>query len=195
MLAKKRIKMTAEGRVKMVLSGLLLVFSLIVTIITREPLVFFGMLFSSIGDFAIADSRGAIYEGEKSKNNFYAGVSAFAFAHLIYGICMCMMGVIKDETSLVIKAVFCILFVSSAIAFLLGLLSNKNATMIYAICLIATWVIAFKFSIVAVIGYSLFIASDLILALFEDKSPKWQYAIWATYVPAQALILASFLLK
>ena len=189
MSAKRRISMTTEGKVKMLLSCLLLVSSLVVSIKARNPYVFFGMLFSSFGDFFIAASRGAIYK-EKVKEMFNSGVAAFAIAHFAYAYSM-----FDNSKAKLVQIVFCIVAVFSFCAFLLGLLNKKSATILYAICLIATCVIAFKFSTISGIGYSFFILSDLILALFEEKSPKWQYAIWASYVPAQALILTGFLIS
>ena len=192
MSTKRKMNMTTEGKVKMLLSVLLLVFALIVSGICKNIFIFFAMFFSSMGDFAIASSRGAIYREKKSKSDFYTGVSAFAFAHLVYVISMLHF---KIEMPVFIKIIIGILAVSSFIAYFMGETNNEHCTIPYAICLLSTCCVAFKFSIITGIGYILFLVSDLILALFEEKNQKWQYAIWGTYVPAQAVILTSFLLK
>ena len=193
MSSKNRFVITTEGQVKMVLSILLLLNALITTIEVNNICIFLAMLFSSIGDYSIASSRGAIGPTEeKNKTDFNVGVAAFAVAHVLYTFAMGMK--VPFEGTFVLKLAIAIVFVAACTAFLLGILDSKNATIPYALCLIATAFISFHFGIVTGIGYVLFVASDLILAIFEDKSPKWQYAIWGTYVPAQALIITSFLL-
>ena len=65
----------------------------------------------------------------------------------------------------------------------------------YAVCLALNAVNSWSFSTLAGIGGILFLVSDAILSVFEKKSPKWQLAIWFTYVPAQICLLTAILIN
>lgn len=178
------MKINREGKIKLFLSFALLGYSFLVSVITKNFLAFLAMFFSTSGDIYIMASRGVFCE--QKKNSFKLGVVAFAFAHIIYIMAM------QNEHSI---AFVTISMTALFMVICLTVLKDNNSNFIpYAICIIVNAINAFLFSWIAVAGMVLFLTSDAILSICEKKSSKWQIAIWATYVPAQVLILTSILL-
>lgn len=110
----------------------------------------------------------------------------FAWAHFLY-TCGTAIATVNTSPVMVIVSAVALFAVTVVVAY-----KEEKATIAYAIILIIAAVNGWTYSWVMGAGYIIFVISDAILAVFENKSPKWQVAIWGTYVPAQALILASF---
>lgn len=178
------MRINREGKIKLFFSSSLLLYSILVSIITKNFAPFLAMFFSSMGDIYIMASRGVFCE--EKRNSFKPGVVSFAFAHMVYVTGM------KHEHSIVFVS---IAMVALIMVIYLSVTKNNNSNFVpYAICLITSAVNAWLFSWIAGIGMILFLASDAILSICENKSPKWQIAIWATYVPAQAFLLTAILI-
>lgn len=184
----KKLRLNQEGKIKLLFSLALLIFSLGVAMVAKNKYIFLAMLCSSAGDILIMSSRGCITG--KKENQFENGVIAFAMAHLAY---MVAMPTELSDTCLYI-AIWC---------FVLIIFLNFNAKIKqgiwicipYAVCLALNAVNSWSFSTFAGIGGILFLVSDAILSVFEKKSPKWQLAIWVTYVPAQICLLTANLIN
>lgn len=173
-----------EGKIKLFFSLSLLLYSILVSIITKNFAAFLAMLFSSMGDICIMASRGVFCE--EKRNSFKLGVASFAFAHLVY-----VAGMKHEHTIAFIS----IAMVALVMVIYLSVTKNNNSNFVpYAICLLTSAVNSWFFSWVAGIGMILFLLSDAILSICEEKSPKWQITIWATYVPAQVFLLTAILI-
>ena len=185
----RKMQVHWEGKTKLTLSLLLLVFAGVVAGITGVILVATAMLASSIGDYSIMKSRG-VFGDKKDKKYFARGVIAFAVAHLLY--IFAMQGTKWWGNIVVLDIICCLLTIIMAVK------RDKFGDMMnvpYAACLILAAINGWQFHWLAGIGYVQFIISDLILAIGEDRDPKYQIPIWATYVPGQACIIASVLVK
>lgn len=190
----KRIQL--EGKVKFVLSIMVLTFAVVTAVITGNVLVALAMAASTAGDINIMNSRGCFLT-EKNKKSFGWGMISFAIAHLLY--ILAMEG-IKGWSILVgLEILFCTLVPVMIWGFGktegFDALENSVIQFTYAVCIILAAISALLFHWLALVGYILFIASDLILSKCEYKDAKWQIAIWATYIPAQICIISSFLIK
>lgn len=179
-----KLRINGEGKVKLILSLSLFVYSIIVTTITNNIGPMFAMLFSMIGDISIMASRGVLTG--KKENTFDVGIVAFAFAHMCY-ICA------RDNGDIISMAVALPIFITVFAITLFQPLGKKWNYIPYAIMILINVINAWQFNWVAGIGGILFIVSDSILSIFEEKDPKYQIAIWITYVPAQILFLTSFI--
>lgn len=182
----KLLKINREGKTKLTLSLLLVGYALFISIYTKtiEPIVI--MLISCFGDINIMASRGAL-TGKKEENAFENGILCFSLAHFGY---VSVMG--RNPT--------CMIITMSAVVVIYALINkrpsgDKLAYIPYTIALVTSAVNAWHFSYIAGIGMILFLISDLVLSIFEDKDPKWQIVIWVTYVPAQILMLTALLLN
>ena len=184
----KTLRVSNEGIIKMSLSFSLLLYAFIISIIKKDGYIFIPMLCSTIGDLLIMSSRG-VFDNRKQKS-FEGGVVAFTLAHLSY-LYLMQTATFKDN-----------LFKSAgvwAIALIImyvfpNIRKTKLFLGVYAIILITNLINAFAYSELAAIGGILFVASDLSLAIFEEKASKWQILIWAAYVPAQICLLTSLLM-
>ena len=191
----KRIQL--EGAVKATLSILVLVFAVVTAVVTGNVWVALAMIASTAGDINIMNSRGCFLT-EKNKKYFGWGMISFAVAHLLY--ILAMEGYKGWSVIVGLELLFCT-FVPIMIWGLskteenFDPLKSSVLQVIYAICIILAAISALLFHWLTALGYCLFIASDLILSKCEDKDLKYQIAIWATYIPAQICIIASFLIK
>lgn len=186
---KERFIKNTEGAIKLSLTTLLLIYSLVIAIVTKNLLIFLAMLLSTKGDIFIMTSRGclAIIEGEENKQ-FEKGVVEFGMSHLVY------IATLETEFSMklfwlavpIVVILICLRFISN---YELQLMAT------YAVILLMNFANSIDYSWVAAVGAGLFIVSDGILAICEKRNPKWQIAIWATYVPAQILLITSTILK
>lgn len=181
---KLKLRINGEGKIKLFLSIALFLYSIIVTIITSNIGAMFSMLFSMIGDISIMASRGALTG--KKENTFDVGIVAFAFAHMCY-ICA------RDNGDIITMAVALPIFITVFAITLFQPLGKKWNYIPYAVMIVLNVINAWQFNWLAGVGGILFIISDSILSIFEKKEPKYQIAIWITYVPAQILFLTSFL--
>lgn len=179
------LRINKEGKVKLLLSFTLLAYALYVTAYTNNFFTFVAMLLSTIGDIAIMNSRGCL-TGRKEPT-FNVGVCAFSFAHMAY---VCAM--LNNNVTIVIA------LLSFSVTFVTTLFQPKGKkwnNVPYTVAIFNNAINAWLFGWVAGTGMVFFITSDLILSVCEEKSPKWQIPIWATYVPAQAFLLTALLLN
>lgn len=184
-MGKLRIKINQEGKIKLFLTTVLLIYSAVATGKTEWVyVVILPMFASTIGDIAIMSSRGCC-TGKKEKS-FEYGIIAFGAAHLLY------IALMKTQYSTTILLIAFIIYAITA-----WLAANKKrtpASVFYALVIILNFVNSIFFHPLALIGMVLFLISDIILAIFEDKSPWWQIPIWIFYVAGQICLITSVLL-
>lgn len=178
-----KLKINREGKSKLIASLSLVVYAFVVTLISKNVGAIIVMILSFFGDVCIMAKRGALTG--KKENTFDLGVMFFGFAHLGYIITMGHRPV-------------CIIIATIACIFICILMKVKpNSKLIYipyAIVLFTCAINAWFFLYIAGIGMILFLLSDGVLSLFEDKAPGYQILIWVLYVPAQYLMLTSILI-
>lgn len=180
-----KLRINAEGRIKLFFSLSLFVYSIYISVTTEHHLIFLPMLASTFGDTSIMASRGCLGPAYHDKDLFKLGIVSFALAHILYMLDM------PTKADTVIQLITIILI------FIVAGTSRLNKTIpsaFYALVLILAFINAILFNWLTAVGYALFIISDGILAIFEEKNPKWQIPIWVFYVSAQICILSSFLL-
>ena len=186
---KERFIKNTEGAIKFSLTLLMLMYSLVIAIVTKNLLIFLAMFLSTIGDIFIMTSRGClkVLIGN-SKKQFQNGVVAFGMSHLMY------ISTLRTEFS---TRLFWIAVPVVVILVCLRFFQNYESQIMvtYAAVLLMSLANCIDYSWIATVGAGLFIASDSILAICEKRNPKWQIAIWATYVPAQILLITSTILK
>lgn len=134
-------------------------------------------------------SRNALGTG-KDKTQFTKGVIFFAFAHFIYLLSM----EVTKGWSVIVGLQLILLVLICIIAYGTKLESNTLLNICYAICILLATINAWRFHWLAGIGYVLFIISDIILIIKEDKEPWWQIPIWLFYLLGQICIISSFLM-
>lgn len=186
---KKRLIQNAEGATKLSLTFLLLAYSLIAAIVTKNLLIFLAMFLSTIGDIFIMTSRGAltVLVGKREKQ-FQNGVVAFGMSHLVY------IATLRTEFSIklfwiAVPVVIILLFIRIFSTYDLQLMAT------YAVVILMNLANSIDYSWYAAAGVALFIVSDSILAICEKRNPRWQIAIWVTYVSAQVLLITSTILN
>lgn len=184
---KNKLRITLEGKIKLTLSLMLVVYSAIVSAITGI-FVFSPMALSCCGDVALMKKRNCFLNKEYS--DFRYGVLFFMLAHISYALKM------ETEISNVIVVDMTIIFLLFT---LVTMKYDKEIVIIafYAIVLILSVANTFFFNEMAFAGGILFFISDSLIGLFmllKNKSYMGQIAIWMTYVPAQVLMLSSFLI-
>ena len=186
---KKVARITNEGKIKLSFSIALFIYSAIVVLLGGAKFALPAMICSTLGDIYIMASRGVFTERLNAKEDFSEGVFSFACAHMAYIIAMPTE---KSEYCFKIALICTVILAILKVNFKIR--SSKIFCVPYAVCLIASVLNAYEYGILAAIGGTLFLLSDGILALFEEKDPKWQIAIWATYVPAQVCLLTAILI-
>ena len=179
-----KLRINAEGIVKLIFSTGLFIFSIIVSIRGENKLIFLPMLFSMIGDINIMSSRGCI-TGEK-QNTFNYGIVAFAFAHLLY------IENMPTDIQLLVELAGFILFIF--VVYTSAIYKKTIPSIFYAVILLLNLINAMCYDKQIMWGIILFIVSDTILAIWEDKNPLWQIPIWVFYVLGQFRIISRFLL-
>ena len=180
-----KLKVNREGKIKLALSFAVVIYALYVSIADKSMDAIVTMLLSCAGDINIMASSGAL-TGIK-ENSFNSGVMCFALAHFGY---VSAMG--KNPLCMGITMTACVLIY---ICINLRPSDDKLLYIPYAIAILTSAINAWLFSYIAGIGMVLFLISDIVLSIFEDKNPKWQIVIWATYIPAQVLMLTAVLLN
>lgn len=184
-MTKLRLKINSEGKSKLLLTTLMLIYSAIVTGITEWVyLVVLPMFASTIGDIMIMASRGCCTG--KKQNSFEFGIIAFGAAHLLY------IAMMNTQISLKLLLIGFLLYAVTAV-----LAINKKrtaASVFYALIILLNFINSIFFHPLAMIGMIFFIVSDIILAIFEDKKTWWQIPIWIFYVVGQVCIITSFLI-
>lgn len=191
--SKKTLRqfVTLEGCIKLAFTCSLTIFAIIVSFIIDNPIIAsFPMIWSTAGDICLMKKRNCFYN--KSVVDFACGVMCFIIAHIQYSTQMHTK--VQDVIQLIMITV-AVIYIITVI-----LLNKNKATIIvllYAIVLISSVVNTFFFNKVAFIGGLLFFISDSLIGIFmlARKDNNWiQLAIWATYVPAQVLMITSLML-
>ena len=158
---------------------------------TIGPAICMGL--STIGDIFMMKRKNVFYN--KKKNDFKFAVLSFGVAHLAYVIFMD-----TEAKDVIMTLMLIILFVYILVNYILGLNEEGKKTFIipfYAVILILSAVNTGFFNTVALIGGILFFISDSFIGIFGLKKIDnlgTTLAIWVTYVPAQVLMLTSFLI-
>jgi len=187
-----RIKnVKTEGWIKLTLTIALSVYSLIIANITNNVGIFIAMFFSTGGDISIMASRDALGTG-KDKNKFIKGVVFFAWAHFMY--LLSMESIESKAWVVIIGFQLLVVLIICFISYGMDLESDMILNVFYALCIFLATINAWIFSLLAGIGYLLFVTSDIILVIKEEKEPIWQIPIWAFYVAGQICIITSFLM-
>ena len=186
-MESSKLRITLEGKIKLAITSILVVLSIIVSIITRSY-VFIPMLLSFGGDVFLMKKRNCFHN--KCANDFWTGVLFFMSAHIAYAYMM--------ETDIRNKIIDIMMISVMILVFLKLLEVNKDTLtiLLYAIVLTSSAVNMYHFGIGTFIGGMLFVLSDALIGLFmiiKKDDYVFQFCIWVTYVPAQAIILASFL--
>ena len=179
---------TNEGKVKSFITLTMLLYSGIVAIKCNNIFVFFAMFMCTTGDFSIMQSRGAILP--KRKERFTLGIIAFSLGHCLFILAM------PTKISEILNVIAVISFY---VLLLLVLYPKTRTSKIqyipYAVCILANAVNAYLYSVEAAVGAGWFIVSDIMVALFEEKDPRWQVPIWITYTLAPTLLITAILLN
>lgn len=183
-------KVTTEGKIKLFFSLSLCIYAIVVSDIKSQPIAV-AMIFSFFGDFFLMKKRDCFHN--KEETDFTLGVFTFMLAHLCYHLNMLT---IAQVPVIIIIAVVMIVYAALVVKF--GVMKNIIIIGFYAIVLISSVVNTFFFNRVSFIGGIFFFISDSLIGLFmllKKDSKLTQVAIWGTYVPAQILLLTSFLVS
>ena len=188
MSSKVRKKITLEGKIKLVLSSLLVVYSIIISCLTGK-LVVTAMLMSFCGDIYLMKNGNCF--NSKREIDFKIGVFMFMISHIVYA------GIMNTQMS---KTIILIMFIiasiyMSVVAF--GLRNNRIVVAFYVVVLILSVVNTIYFNSIAFAGGILFLISDALIGIFDlvrYKKLGRHIWVWGTYVPAQILLLSSFLI-
>lgn len=181
-------KTTLEGRIKLGVSSTLVVYSIIASIITRN-FVFIPMLSSFGGDVSLMKKRDCFHN--KSDKDFRTEVLFFMAAHISYAM---LMRTAESNWRIDVMLIAAMLLWFFA---LLGVNNPIITIALYAVVLTLSAINMYHFNMVAFIGGMLFVLSDSLIGLFmilKKDDIVSQILIWVTYVPAQILIITSFLL-
>jgi hypothetical protein len=188
---KRNITINWEGRTKIFFSFSLLIYSVVVTILTKSIFALPAMLCATCGDILIMSYRDVF--STKKDEDFVQGIVAFALSHFFY--LLAMRG--KYESEIITSGIIILLII--VLLFIIVTKGRSQAISFpYALILLLNVFNAWHFSLIAGIGATLFLMSDSILSIGEKKNAQgisWQWAIWCTYVPAQALLLTAILIK
>ena len=180
-----------EGLTKLIITTLLSIYAVIVSIKINNPFVAaIPMLISSLGDISLMKNRNVFYN--KDEMDFRHGVLFFMFAHIFY---LNDMQTKFSLAALIIMVSMVMMFV--IFAFIVKVKDDTKIVPFYANVLITSVINTFFFNKVAFIGGLLFFISDGLIGLFmllKKNGMDTQVAIWATYVPAQILLLTSLML-
>lgn len=148
---------------------------------------------STIGDIFMMKRRDVFHN--KNKGDFKFAVLSFGGSHLMYAAVMNTQ--IRD---LIMTIMLTMLLPYVILNYLTDFNKECRKTFIipfYAIILISSAVNTYFFNTVALIGGILFFISDAFIAIFGIKKIDnlgTNLAVWVTYVPAQILMLTSFLI-
>lgn len=184
----RKQRITLEGKIKLPLSLALVVYSFVVSGITGM-LISTAMLLSFGGDFYLMKNGNCFYN--KGNNDFNVGVFMFMLSHLWYAHMM------NTAVSHIISPIIFCVAVIFAITILVGLKKKVVVIAFYGIVLILSVVNTFNFNIMAFIGGMLFLISDACIGIFDFIKKKGlvrDLLVWGTYVPAQILMLTSFII-
>lgn len=188
MSSKVRRKITLEGKIKLVLSFMLVVYSIIISYLTGK-LAVTAMLMSFCGDIYLMKNGNCFYNKEES--DFKIGVFLFMISHIAYA------GIMNTSASKVIILIMFIIASIYIIATAFGLKDTVLVAAIYVIVLILSVINTGFSNTIAFIGGILFLISDALIGICDIvKYTKLgrHILVWGTYVPAQVLLLSSFLI-
>lgn len=182
-------KITLEGRIKLPLSLALVGLAVYVSI-RSGTIAVIPMLLSFCGDIFMM-KHGNCFRN-KGDNDLYAGMFAFMMSHVFY---VNLMETPKNEVIIIIMVVIATIF---AIAIAFGSKNKIALTALYVAVLILNVSNTFWVNTIALMGGMLFLVSDVMIGIFDimhDRTFKRHLLVWGTYVPAQILMLCSFLIK
>ena len=190
---QRQPKITLEGKLKLFFTLLLFIYSIVVSCVagTIGPVICMGL--STTGDIFMMKRRNVF--NNKSKGDFKFAVFSFALAHFSYVAAMNTH--IKD---LILLPILVIIMIYMIINYLTEMNLECKKTVIlpfYAIILILSVINTGYFNTVALVGGILFFISDSLIGIFGLKkidTVGTNVAVWVTYVPAQILLLTSFLI-
>lgn len=184
---KNKLRITLEGKVKLPLTLLLLVYSIIVSFIVKRP-IFAAMLWSNGGDYFMLKSGNCFYD--KEDNDFYKGVFLFMISHMFYA------GFMNTPISNIIIVIMLNIAAIYVCAIAFGVKNKIILVSFYVIILVLSVINAFNFNRMAFVGAIIFFISDALIGIFDiikNKSLLRHILVWGTYVPAQILLLSSFI--
>lgn len=190
-MSKLRLKVNQEGIIKLSITLLLLIFSGIVALISKNGVVAIAMCGASLGDIFLMAKRGCLTG--KMEKTFVCGIISFAGSHLFYLSAM-------KEAKFAEELVWPMLILFIVIMIMEGVSVKSTAVICvpYGIMLVINLINAIYFNSIAIIGMILFIISDASIVFFEIKKAKKQLVrdviVWGTYIPAQICLISSFLL-
>lgn len=188
MSSKGKRKVTLEGSVKLPLSLALVAYSIFVSSWTGT-IVVIAMLMSFCGDIYLLKHGNCFYN--KGDNDLNAGMFAFMMSHILYANLM------ETSASKVIILIMSVVATAYTIAIVSGLKNKIALTAFYVVVLFLSVINTFFFNTIAFTGGMLFLVSDFLIGLFDlmhDRSFKRHLLVWGTYIPAQILMLSSFLI-
>ena len=180
-------KITLEGRSKLGVTSVLVIYSIIVSIVTGIDTIL-PMLLSFGGDFSLMKNRDCFHN--RSERDFRTGILFFMFAHIAYA------DVMKVDEYSWIKDAMLVAAMLLVFLILVGIRNNIIAIALYAVVLTLSAINMYHFYMVTFIGGMLFVISDSLIGLFlllKKDDIVSQILIWGTYVPSQLIIQSSFL--
>ena len=186
--SKKKIRISMEGKIKLILSIALVAYSIVASSITGI-LIVAPMLLSFGGDFFLMKNGNCFFN--KAAGDFRAGVFFFMLSHVCYARLMA-----TEVSQTIISIMLCVIGMY-LIAVVLGLKHKMAVSLIYVGVLILSVANTFHFNTVAFLGGVLFLISDFAIGFFDiikKRSLLRHMVVWGTYVPAQILMLTSFLI-
>ena len=190
---QRQPRVTLEGKLKLSFTLLLFIYSIVVSCIVGSvgPAICMGL--STIGDIFMMKRRNVFHN--KNKGDFKFAVFSFGVSHLAYVTFMN-----TEAKDIIVTLMLIILFIYILVNYILGLNEKCSKALIipfYAVVLILSAVNTGFFNTVALIGGILFFISDSFIGIFGIKKIDnlgTNLAVWVTYVPAQILMLTSFLI-
>lgn len=186
---EKKLRLTTEAKVKMPLTIALVVYSIFVTSWTGM-IVVIAMLMSFCGDIFMLKQANCFYNREN--NDLSIGMFMFMISHILYAH---MMNTNINEVIILIMVSFATVY---AVVLAFGVKNKIVLAAFYVVILILNVANTFFFNTIALSGGMLFLISDVLIGICDiigERSFKRHVLVWGTYIPAQLLLLTSFLVK
>lgn len=180
-------KITLEGRRKLGVTTVLVIYSIIVSIVTGIDTIL-PMLLSFGGDFSLMKNRNCFHN--RSEEDFRIGIVFFMSAHIAYAEVMKVDEYSWIKDAMLVAAMLLVFLI------LVGIRNNIIAIALYAVVLTLSAINMYHFDRISFIGAMLFVISDSLIGLFlllKKDDIVSQILIWGTYVPSQLIIQSSFL--
>ena len=190
-MSKLRLEVNREGKIKLSITLLLLLFSFIASIISKNGIVALAMCGASLGDIFLMAKRGCLTG--KEEKTFIWGIISFAGSHLFYLTAM-KEARFAEELAWPMLILFIVMMIMEGV----GIKHTVPICVPYGIMLILNLINSIYFNKLAIIGIILFIISDGSIVFFEIKKANRRFirdiVVWGTYIPAQICLITSFLL-